>query len=435
MVDEALFKYVVKQLSAGYSAQDIKSYLIQNGYTSLAIDQCLAEVYNKNQAGHYNPDHKKHIIPIIIIIFLFVSVIAFISVYLFSGEEVTFKSIDFSIELQKSSFIENELIYFTRTIENTGEDESIDVEMTYYVKDRAGTTIYSRRETLSLMNESVKEIKFNLPKAESGTYFLSAVASYTGRNKTKTESFLLVAGGSTISDDGTCFDNKKNQGEEGIDCGGPCKSCIKQCPIFFDDNNKCTNDKCGSDTNYVPVYEDIVPCCGNFVCENSESLEECPEDCEEGGSSYYNDPVAPHIDTPEIPLTEQIDMIKEIAKSDYDRAAGMCNAIKFSYYKDQCFYGISESAEEEALCDNIVEPRTKDKCYTKISKINEDSSACSKVESGLRRDSCYMRFALKGDFSICDYIEDDYYSESCLQLKLVAENAPEVIDEYAITIG
>ncbi|MCH7883382.1 hypothetical protein IIA95_03125 [Patescibacteria group bacterium] len=38
---------------------------------------------------------------------------------------------------------------------------------------------------------------------------------------------VLIYAGVRLIPETTCFDNKRNQGEEGIDCGGPCKPCLE----------------------------------------------------------------------------------------------------------------------------------------------------------------------------------------------------------------
>jgi hypothetical protein len=435
MVDQTLLKYIVKNLSAGYSMQEIKNFLIQNGYDERVIEECQNYLCSSNLNQHYDArQHKKHIIPLVVISCVFIAIIAFIFATVFLEPTELLSGLNVDVVLEKQSFTQDEIISFTRHIQNTGQSEEMDVEMTYTVKDARGNEIYSTLESTTIETDSSEQIVLDLPRLEQGTYFLHATASFDGGNKTKTTTFAILNQTTPVTAKGNCFDGVRNQNEEGIDCGGPCKPCIKQCPIFFDDNDPCTEDKCGVETNYKPVHEDIVPCCGNFVCETGEDDETCSQDCQAGTSSYFNGSVEPYIDNHDMPLTEKIEEIKKIAEKDVNRAGNLCAAIVFDYYKDQCFYEISEAAQQESLCANIQEERTRDKCYTKISKLNEDVDACSQIESGLRRDSCYMRFALKGDFSVCSKIEDDYYKQSCEDLSQVSDSAPEAIVEYSTEI-
>lgn len=125
----------------------------------------------------------------------------------------------------------------------------------------------------------------------------------------------------------TCFDKVKNQGELGVDCGGPCPSCSASCGFGFvknscvcgevvrysgyccdgvyqlescdepcldsDNDGVCDADAAGvesgstldSDGDGVPNDEDVLPFCnGDNKCDAFEDSSGCPDDCgKEGG--------------------------------------------------------------------------------------------------------------------------------------------------------
>ena len=41
--------------------------------------------------------------------------------------------------------------------------------------------------------------------------------------------FVFTSCSETIDNTGTCYDGVKNQGEQGIDCGGPCQAACASC--------------------------------------------------------------------------------------------------------------------------------------------------------------------------------------------------------------
>ncbi len=137
--------------------------------------------------------------------------------------------------------------------------------------------------------------------------------------------------GSTPGTKPTCVDNKKNQGEQGVDCGGPCPACEELCGYgkiakgclcegvvrtsgYCCSANKYKVDSCldsctdsdgdtlcdedeirdGTDPNNpdtdgdgIDDNEDDAPLCNkNGVCDSSreypESADNCPDDCGEG---------------------------------------------------------------------------------------------------------------------------------------------------------
>lgn len=128
---------------------------------------------------------------------------------------------------------------------------------------------------------------------------------------------------------GTCFDKEKNNGEAGIDCGGPCPSCEKMCGFGqvtkacicegvvrtsgyccdgkyelisceescsdSDDDTLCDSDeiRMGSDPNNsdtdgdgVPDSEDDLPLCNkDGKCDSSKEYPEGPDNCPDDCSS------------------------------------------------------------------------------------------------------------------------------------------------------
>lgn len=434
MLDEALLKYIEKQLKRGHSVQEVTSFLLQRGYNQLEINECVQQVYSHNTTP--KTTHKNHT-PFIIVILILICILGGLAYFLFFANPRTEPpSVDFSLDFQKTSFNEGEDITFQRSLESAENSQSIPVRIVYNVKNANGGIVHTTSEDFFFSTSSVKDMSFSLPQAKKGNYILLAKLNYKGFSEEKTSSFVIKEKEASQGQE-TCFDGVKNQGEEGTDCGGPCKACLRQCPIFYDDKDDCTVDKCGLETNFILVHEDIIPCCGNNICEAEESKESCKEDCETPSSTgYFNDSITPHVEiiNDDIPLTEKIERITELSKSDLTTAIELCNAIVFSFYMDECFYEVAQETENENVCKEIEEERTADKCYTKISKITENPEICISVVSDLRRDSCYMRFALKGDYSVCDELIDDYYVKSCKQLKEISEQSPELIAKYSANV-
>ena len=434
MLDEALLKYIEKQLKRGHSVQEVTSFLLQRGYNQLEINECVQQVYSNNVV--LKSTHKKSLTPLIVTMMVLACIIAGLAYFLFfANPKAEQPTIDFSLNFQKTSFNEGEDITFQRTIESSGSSDNIPMRIVYNIKDANGGIVHTSSENFVLLGSSIKDMSFSIPQVKKGTYILIAKLTYGPFSDEKTSSFVINEEALSQGQE-TCFDGVKNQGEEGTDCGGPCKACLRQCPIFYDDKDDCTIDKCGPETNFIPVYEDIIPCCGNDVCEAEESKESCKEDCETPSSGYFNDSITPHVAivNDNVPLTEKIERIKELSKTDLGTAVELCGAIVFSFYMDECFYEVAQETENENVCREIEEERTADKCYTKISKITENPTICTSVTSDLRRDSCYMRFALKGDYSVCDALIDDYYVKSCKQLREISEQSPELIAKYSVNV-
>ncbi len=54
---------------------------------------------------------------------------------------------------------------------------------------------------------------------------------------------------------------------------------FKKCPELCNDLNKCTKDYCLEQTNFECVYDPIPSCCGNQICEENETADNCSADC------------------------------------------------------------------------------------------------------------------------------------------------------------
>ena len=64
-------------------------------------------------------------------------------------------------------------------------------------------------------------------------------------------SLIFISCSKTIDNTGTCSDGKQNQGEQGIDCGGPCPAICPSCADGIMNQNETAVD-CGGDCD--PCY-------------------------------------------------------------------------------------------------------------------------------------------------------------------------------------
>ena len=95
----------------------------------------------------------------------------------------------------------------------------------------------------------------------------------------------------------TCSDGIKNQGEQDIDCGGPCQTCQKTGEDADEDQDGLTlavelqqgTDPLLKDTDKDGINDkqDRAPLCPNTICDSvyGEDADSCPEDCQEAATS------------------------------------------------------------------------------------------------------------------------------------------------------
>ena len=225
-----------------------------------------------------------------------------------------------------------------------------------------------------------------------------------------------------------CFDAIKNQDEEEIDCGGVCDSCVKECPLSCDDRKTCTQDYCNSNTNFKCVHEDVFPCCGDDICESSESKEICEQDCSPRGSPLP-DPQQDYVDPfpYTLSLNEKIEEVKILAKSSPQQALAFCDHISLESSRDQCYSSLGESLGRTEICNKVIEERMRDICISRVARKLNESILCDGVIDENKRDSCYMGFAKNKDFSVCPKISSEYLRQFCYQLERVIDEKPSSI--------
>lgn len=66
-----------------------------------------------------------------------------------------------------------------------------------------------------------------------------------------------------------------------------------------------------------------------------------------------------------------------------------------------------------SMCEDIDNEADKETCFSELAYSLSDSSVCSNIEAAFARDACYTKFALEGDFSVCDKIYDEYQKSVC----------------------
>lgn len=465
MVDESILNYFKNQINNGHSIQEIKSFLLQNNFSEKIIDECINEIYKANSQNYkqnypnnslnnqniqtvnkknnnsvnsnINLDNKenikkKHTLGLLFLGTIFIIIILSISFFVFQ-ESSTLTIEEHSLELTfilKENFYTNERISFQRTI-ISNSDNNLQANVKYKIYDNNRNLVDSFNETVHFLKSNNRFINFNSIQ-EEGSYTLEIDVNSRNIERNYQKRFNVIK--QNIFDDKT--DQTIDSDQEKKD--DVAENIPRQCPIFYDDGDKCTRSYCNRETNYIPVHEPIIPCCGNNICESGEE-ETCPEDCRDfSDPSYFeNRDIRPSFQVVDssTPLLDQINDIQELSKTNLLGALEMCGDIIFDFFKDECFYKVATTNNRDDLCLNIKDKRTVDLCYTKLSREKDNHDLCGNIEPGLRRDSCYMRFVLKGNYEICHLLEDDYYKQTCSNLREINKASPESLEQFSKNIN
>jgi len=386
-MDRKIANYVKKSLKHGYDAASIRNVLLKSGYNFKEIDEAIHAAHSKKEFP---------IVPLMIILGVVVVLVAvFVLLFVVLPKDVEIeqpitstKLLGLSLSKIKTTVRPGEEIGFYLDISNLGTATSYDIDLSYEI-----ISIKDGSVALSVADEGIIgkiEKKITVPDPiDLGNYILRVNMIYDGK-ELKDALPLKFYREAAVP---TCTDNKQNQNEEGVDCGGPCDAC--QIVVSCDDGNQCTLDEVKGGKCY---HTTIRPCCGDGICDSDE---DCNEDC--GGLLDTN-------------IWDRIDGAEDLAETDINAAVKECENIENRYYKDECYLKIAVASEDDKYCKNIQEERQKDNCYRDVAVEVGDSSSCEKIDSEARRDSCYVKFMAKGDYSVCEKIGNKYLRQNCESL-------------------
>ena len=400
MVDKALLSYIRRYMQQGYDINSIRSHLLKY-YPGNKVDEAIHAVYSPEvrHVIHFSPT-------VLIAIIAVVLGIGMIGFFLLRPAlfPVPDKLLDLKASLLTTSVKAGQNLEFNIEMVNMGTIKGFDVSLVYNIYDQKNKLLISKEETIALVTKASTKATVAIPRrAADGTYRLEVTAKYGGRTASAKESFSIYTEQKPAE---TCFDGINNRDEEDIDCGGsycnPCETAAS-CEDGIRNQGETAID-CGGPCEPCK----IEPTCADGIRNQGEEGIDCGGPCGKCPETGIG-----------ISLPEKIEEIKEIAKTDKDRALRMCMEFALENYKEECIYTVAVAAADYTVCNNIAENRTKDKCFTKAAEITNSSIICDNIEKESRRDSCYMHFVMIGDYSVCDKIANQYLKQSCESLRSI----------------
>ena len=120
----------------------------------------------------------------------------------------------------------------------------------------------------ALGNAAEFKLRWRAPATDVGEimfYLAGNAINNDGQAFNGLDTIYLAAQSATAGD--TCGDGKQNNGEAGIDCGGPCPACECLADADCDDGDDCTDNLC---TDNQCVDNEIADCCrDNSECDDT----------------------------------------------------------------------------------------------------------------------------------------------------------------------
>jgi hypothetical protein len=425
MVNQNLVVFIRDSLSRGIDINVIRSELLQQGYSPNEVDESVSFVLGGGREVHHTINFSKSALIAIVAIVLAVALSSYLVIEL-TGSKPPSKLLDFESFPLKTSVRAGEVLEFQVRFFNMGNSNRYDVTVNAQIIDADNKVVGQKEDTFAVEKRTTETMQIELPPGLAvGTYSVKSKATYANGEALSSFEFRVYKESATA----TCFDNLQNQGETGLDCGGPCKPCATCadrkknqaesgidcggpcstdcCANGYQDKNlgeggvdcggpcKACGEGCGSCDDGNPCTEDlckgaecahtmVTPCCGNGICDAGENEQTCADDCK---------PIQPE-QTPK----EIIERAGLVSKTDVKRANDICVSLREVRDKDRCFEVVANSVNQSLVCDNIL--------------------------SVSKRDACYMNFAMppNNDYSVCEKVENQYLKKSCESLKYIHTN-------------
>ncbi len=358
MAQQSLADYIKKQIESGYALITIKNFLLRNGYQSKEIDEAVSLAYKPTIR------HEIHLskTTILVVIFIVISLISLFGVLFLFGplkNQIPGKLLDLNLEPVITTIKPGESIVFVKELSNQGSSKRYDVTIKHeLINKKTNKIITQKTETRAIETFGSTQTKILVPI------------------DTKPGDYIVR----TIVD----YDTKK-------------AIAILPVKIISLSQNRI-------------VDSGVVD---SGVVDGGIVDREICFDCKKDQLTSIN------IDAPK---TLTLDDIKELSKTEPQKAFGYCDDFDVPDLKDTCIANVADTQRNKDYCQQIINVRIKDKCYSNIAKSLNDKLICDEIVTDAERDSCYITFVLDNkDYSVCEKVINKYLKQSCESLRQLDE--------------
>ena len=375
-MNPALVKYINDLLSRGYSREQITQALLRAGYHKDIIDQYLYQLH---------PKHALFSIKIVMgIVLISVGILIAGFVYLNYYQKNNVMPVEISLSISQPEY-QSGHVKFTATFSSlTKSKEKTTAGFSYFISNSDGETILRKSELISFETESSKSFAVDMPEnIEDGAYTLNASLTYRGKSVSAIRTINVK------SNQVKPIDKKQD---------GISNNPIQIQPVedkSCDDLNVCTTDSLSENQC---VHEQIIPCCGNSLCEKGEE-NICSKDC---------------IQAKNLPTRDELfSKSRELSQSSPSEAAEYCRQLFIIKDRNNCFNEIAQASKNKKYCSMVDSTYSQERCIITLAKELSIPDYCDDMKTTQSRDSCYVDFILLGDYTLCDKLVDEHLRETC----------------------
>jgi len=357
-----LTQYIRQQLQQGYSQEMIEDSLLSKGYSHSMIQASMNDINEPVREVKHTIGISGSTILLVIIIFLGIGLLGWGGYRLFSGED---KLLDYTIEIDNKEVELGGYLYYTNRFTNMGSKKSFDIIVEHKIENRKTNEVLDEwGEELAIDQLHNVNSKRRID-AEPGEYILRGIVKYDDKTARAFDRFSVVESavepGPGTEPEPSCYDNMQNQGEEDVDCGGPCDPCEEEKP--------------------EPQAEPII--------------------IDDSGSDL-----------------DKITKVEMLGTTNPSESEKLCKGVVQNRRRDDCFLKLSNILNSSRYCQDIESDSKKDVCYMYF--VNQhDYDVCEYITNSYIQRSCFSlqqinslintdNSGLPADYNTEDTETDDY---------------------------
>lgn len=384
-----LYTYVYQTLASGYPAEQLYSYLLQQGYDSKTVDKIFTQLHSKyntqvpSSITHHHDISSSGLMKIGVMVIIVVMFLGgfFLFMQHVMSPDTGVKLLQVQVNLIDDVVKPNDTLRFEVNSINEGDPSLVDVQIKYVVTDVNDRVVDDWMESRAFQTRMQFVTTFDVPSdLPEGKYKLT-VNTFYGNQKSSPayKNFRVVK---TVEEQQSA---------------GP-----------VDQPEQQPNE----------VNETLPP-------KDDSSSQTQPSSTKESNSTIV-EPIIGSVDS----SSQSDDSLLRAATSSNSssEAAGYCKAISTQFIQEQCYAAIAESYQDSSYCSLIETQEQKENCYTTF-LILGDSSVCKFITLPQNVVLC-DQFKQLDDIN--NYFETGDVSilENATGMNLTQTNQTEISDDY-----
>ncbi|MBI5390971.1 hypothetical protein HZB02_05775 [Candidatus Woesearchaeota archaeon] len=327
MIQPSLIPYIQHHRSLGFNDNDIRTYLVQQGYPPIDVEDTF-RVAQMPQTQRHEIHLSKNTLVGLGMVLLVILVLAGAGYFFISRGPSEL----LDLELQETTLeAEAGTTYrFLVNLINVGGKERYDVTLTHELLDITGKRVTSKTETVAISTRVSKTANLPIPvNLAAGSYVLRTTASYNGMSATSELTLTISAPLETATRSAT-------------PSGTP-----------------------------IPTLENPIL---------KKSTANAPEQqWVEGGEAQQLNAMG---------RKQLLDYVTEIAKTDKNKAVSLCGVVEKVADQHSCYKTLTIQLHSSNICKLMIPVQYIDTCIITYAREAKDYSICGDIENEFLKESC-----------------------------------------------